>query len=37
VPRRKGIYTVTLTARDLAGNVGSGTGAVTVLKPRRRP
>jgi hypothetical protein len=37
VPRRKGIYTVTLTARDLAGNVGSGTGTVTVLKPRRRP
>jgi hypothetical protein len=37
VPRRKGTYTVTLTARDLAGNVGSGTAPVTVLKPKRRP
>jgi hypothetical protein len=35
VPRRKGRYTVTLTARDLAGNVGSGTATVRVLKPRR--
>ena len=37
VPRRKGKYTVTLTARDLAGNVGSGSATATVLKPRRRP
>jgi hypothetical protein len=37
VPRRKGTYTVTLTARDLAGNVGSGSATATVLKPRRRP
>jgi D-glucuronyl C5-epimerase C-terminus len=36
VPRRKGRYTVTLTARDLAGNVGSGAATITVLKPKRR-
>ncbi|MGZ8649130.1 MAG: D-glucuronyl C5-epimerase family protein [Solirubrobacteraceae bacterium] len=36
VPRRKGRYTVTLTARDLAGNVGSGSATAIVLKPKRR-
>ena len=36
VPRRAGIYTVTLAARDLAGNPGSVTGDVEVLKPRKR-
>jgi len=32
VPRRRGTYTVTVTARDLAGNAGGGTGAVRVVK-----
>ena len=36
VPRREGIYTVTLAARDLAGNPASVTGDVEVLKPRRK-
>jgi hypothetical protein len=34
VPRRRGTYTVQLTARDLAGNTASDTDTVTVLKPR---
>jgi hypothetical protein len=36
VPRRRGDYTVTLAARDLAGNPGSATGDVEVLKPKRK-
>jgi hypothetical protein len=36
VPRRRGDYTVTLAARDLAGNPGTATGDVEVLKPRRK-
>jgi len=36
VPRRKGNYTVTLTAIDLAGNATSDTTTVRVLKPKRR-
>lgn len=36
VPRRAGEYTVTLQARDLAGNAGEVTGTVEVLKARRR-
>ena len=35
VPRKRGIYTVTLAARDLAGNPGSATGDVEVLKPSK--
>jgi D-glucuronyl C5-epimerase-like protein len=35
VPRHKGIYTVTLTAVDLAGNAQSIAGPVEVLKPKR--
>jgi len=36
VPRKAGTYTVTLDARDLAGNTASATGDVEVLKPRRK-
>ena len=36
VPRRPGDYTVTLTARDLAGNPATVEGIVEVLKPRKR-
>jgi hypothetical protein len=36
VPRRAGTYTVTLAARDLAGNPGSVTGDVEVLEPRKK-
>ena len=36
VPRKRGIYTVTLAARDLAGNPGIATGDVEVLKPRKK-
>jgi hypothetical protein len=36
VPRKPGEYTVTLTARDLAGNPATTTGTVEVLKPRKR-
>src|SRR4051794_12217574 len=35
-PRRKGIYTVALTAVDLAGNTQSVSGPVEVLKPKKR-
>jgi hypothetical protein len=35
VPRRAGEYTVTLQARDLAGNAGEATGTVEVLKARK--
>lgn len=37
VPRQRGTYDVTLTGTDLAGNVGTATGTITVLgrKPRR--
>src|SRR3954453_624784 len=35
-PRAKGIYTVTLTAVDLAGNAGSAAGPVEVLKPAKK-
>jgi hypothetical protein len=35
VPRRPGTYTVTLAARDPAGNPASATGDVEVLKPRK--
>jgi hypothetical protein len=34
VPKRPGTYTVTLTARDLAGNATSDTTTVRVLKPK---
>jgi hypothetical protein len=34
VPRTPGVYSVTLTATDLAGNPGTATGTVTVLKPK---
>jgi D-glucuronyl C5-epimerase C-terminus len=36
VPRRKGIYTVALTAVDLAGNAQSISGPVEVLKPKQK-
>ena len=36
VPRKAGIYTVRISATDLAGNRGSVTGTVEVLKPRKR-
>ena len=36
VPRRAGIYTVRISATDLAGNRGDVTGQVEVLKPRKR-
>jgi hypothetical protein len=36
VPRRPGEYTVTLTARDLAGNPAEATGTVEVLKARKK-
>ncbi len=36
VPRRAGTYTVTLAARDLAGNPASASGDVEVLKPRKK-
>jgi hypothetical protein len=34
VPRRAGDYDVTLTAVDLAGNVGTAEGTIEVLKPK---
>jgi hypothetical protein len=34
-PRTGGIFTVRLTAKDLAGNVGSGGGKLRVLRPKR--
>jgi len=36
VPRRAGAYDVTLTAVDLAGNVGTAAGTIDVLKPKKR-
>jgi D-glucuronyl C5-epimerase C-terminus len=36
VPRRRGDYTVELTARDLAGNTATARAVVEVLKPRRK-
>ncbi len=36
VPRRRGAYTVTLAARDLAGNPASVAGDVRVLAPRKK-
>ena len=36
VPRRAGDYTVTLAARDLAGNPATATGEVEVLQPRKK-
>jgi len=36
VPRKPGMYTVTLAARDLAGNPGTATGDVEVLEPRKK-
>jgi hypothetical protein len=36
VPRRKGTYTVVLRATDLAGNTGSATTTVRVLKPKTK-
>ena len=36
VPRRAGDYTVTLAARDLAGNPATATGDIEVLKPRKK-
>jgi hypothetical protein len=36
VPRKRGIYTVTLAARDLAGNPATAAGDVEVLKPRKK-
>ncbi len=35
VPRKRGFYTVELIARDLAGNAGSVTGSLRVLKARK--
>jgi hypothetical protein len=35
-PRAKGVYTVTLSADDLAGNPGSTAGQVEVLAPRKK-
>jgi D-glucuronyl C5-epimerase C-terminus len=36
VPRRRGAYTVELTARDLAGNPATARAVVEVLKPKRK-
>jgi hypothetical protein len=36
VPRKAGLYTVQLAARDLAGNPASAEGDVRVLKPRKK-
>lgn len=36
VPRRAGTYTVTLSARDLAGNTASASGDIQVLKPSKK-
>jgi D-glucuronyl C5-epimerase C-terminus len=36
VPRTPGDYDVTLTAVDLAGNVGTAEGTIEVLKPKRK-
>ena len=36
VPRRRGDYTVQLSARDLAGNTAAATAVVEVLKPKRK-
>ena len=36
VPRKAGEYDITLTAVDLAGNVGSAVGTLEVLKPKKR-
>jgi hypothetical protein len=36
VPKRAGDYTVTLAARDLAGNPATATGDIEVLKPRKK-
>jgi hypothetical protein len=36
VPRRRGDYTVELTARDLAGNPATARAVVEVLKPKRK-
>jgi hypothetical protein len=36
VPRTAGEYDVTLTAVDLAGNVGTSEGTIEVLKPKKR-
>ena len=36
VPRKAGDYDVTLTAVDLAGNVGTAEGTIDVLKPKKR-
>ena len=36
VPRKAGAYTVSLSARDLAGNSAAATRDVEVLKPRRK-
>jgi hypothetical protein len=35
VPKRRGTYTVTIAARDLAGNAGTATGTVQVVAPSR--
>jgi D-glucuronyl C5-epimerase C-terminus len=36
VPRKAGVYDVTVTAVDLAGNVGTTEGTIDVLKPKKR-
>jgi hypothetical protein len=36
VPRKAGAYDVTVTAVDLAGNVGTTEGTIDVLKPKKR-
>jgi hypothetical protein len=36
VPRKAGEYAVTVTAVDMAGNVGTAEGTIDVLKPKRR-
>ena len=36
VPRRRGRYTVELTAQDLVGNTAAATTVVKVLKPKRK-
>ncbi len=36
VPRKRGVYTVELIARDLAGNPGTVEGPVEVLKPKKK-
>jgi hypothetical protein len=36
VPRKAGAYDVTVTAVDLAGNVGTAEGTIDVLKPKQR-